>query len=347
MTQLFSKAACFTDIHFGNKGNSRQFNMDCEDFVSWFISEAKARECDTCIFLGDWHHNRASLNVSTLNYTVSNIGFLSEAFEHVYLIMGNHDLYYREKREINSVPFANLWSNVTIVNDSTLKKDDVAIVPWLVGDEWKKLQKLKVRYVFGHFELPHFKMNAMIEMPDQGGLKANHLSGPEYVFSGHFHKRQNQGNVWYIGNAFPHNYADAGDDERGAMFLEWGGKPEFAPWPDAPKYKTLLLSQILDDPDKHLSPKTYCRVTLDINITYEEANFIKETFITKYKLRDIALIPYQQEEHAQDWQQQTGDIEFESVNQIVLKQIQNIDSEIIDNNLLIDIYNRLDTDKEC
>ena len=82
-------------------------------------------------------------------------------------------------------------------------------------------------------------------------------------------------------------------------------------------------------------------------ITYEEANFIKETFINKYKLRDIALIPYQQEEHAQDWKQQTGDIEFESVNQIVLKQIQNIDSEIIDNNLLIDIYNRLDTDKEC
>ena len=241
MTQLFSKAACFTDIHFGNKGNSRQFNMDCEDFVNWFISEAKTRKCDTCIFLGDWHHNRASLNVSTLNYTVSNIGFLSEAFEHVYLIMGNHDLYYREKREINSVPFANLWPNVTIVNDSTLKKDDVAIIPWLIGDEWKKLQKLKVRYIFGHFELPHFKMNAMIEMPDQGGLKANHLSGPEYVFSGHFHKRQNQGNVWYIGNAFPHNYADAGDDERGCF---WNGVVS----------QNLLLGQML------LNIKHFCLV---------------------------------------------------------------------------------------
>ena len=29
-------------------------------------------------------------------------------------------------------------------------------------------------------------------------------------------------NVTYMGNAFPHNYADAGDDERGMMVLEYG-----------------------------------------------------------------------------------------------------------------------------
>ena len=38
---MFKKAACFTDIHFGLKNNSRQHNNDCEDFVKWFIDEAK------------------------------------------------------------------------------------------------------------------------------------------------------------------------------------------------------------------------------------------------------------------------------------------------------------------
>ena len=104
MTQFFNKAACFTDIHFGMKNNARQHNIDCENFVTWFIEEAKKRGSETCIFLGDWHHHRATLNTSTLNYSVSNVGFLAETFKNVYMIMGNHDLYYREKREINSMP---------------------------------------------------------------------------------------------------------------------------------------------------------------------------------------------------------------------------------------------------
>ena len=71
-------------------------------------------------------------------------------------------------------------------------------------------------------------MNAMVQMPDLGhGLKAEDLRKPEFVFSGHFHKRQDDGNIIYTGNAFSLNYSDAWDDDRGLMFLKWGGQPEF------------------------------------------------------------------------------------------------------------------------
>ena len=39
---FFKKVACFTDIHFGMKGNSRVHNDDCEAFIYWFIDQAKA-----------------------------------------------------------------------------------------------------------------------------------------------------------------------------------------------------------------------------------------------------------------------------------------------------------------
>ena len=139
----------------------------------------------------------------------------------------------------------------------------------------------KCRYMFGHFELPYFKMNAMVEMPDHGQLNAEHLQGPEYVFTGHFHKRQNKGNVHYLGSPFPHNYADAWDDERGMMILEWGGKPEYVDFA-GPRYRTVPLSRLIDEPDVILNDKTYCRATLDIAISYEEASFIKETFSQQY-----------------------------------------------------------------
>jgi hypothetical protein len=213
----------------------------------------------------------------------------------------------------------------------------------VVGDEWKQIEKMTQKYVFGHFELPYFKMNAMVEMPDTGTVKAEHFAGCGKVFSGHFHKRQYMKNVTYMGNAFPHNYADAWDDERGMMVLEYGGEPKFINWPDMPRYRTIKISELLADPDKHLLPKMYVRVTLDIKISYEEANFIRETFIDKYQLRELQLIP-EQVDNAQ--QPQVEIQKFDSVDQIVIKQLQGVDSEVYDKNILTAIYNDLDVENQ-
>lgn len=334
---LFKKAACFTDIHFGLKSGSRVHNNDCEDFVKWFCETAKENNCETAIFLGDWHHNRSTTDVSTMNYTVSNLERLSQNFERVYFILGNHDLFYKDKREINSVEFMRLFPNIVPIKDP-FTDGDVTILPWLVGDEWKEVSNIKSRYIFGHLELPSFYMNAMVQMPDHGQLQRNHFVNQEYVFTGHFHKRQQAGNIVYIGNAFPHNYADNNDDDRGMMILEWGGKPEYVTWPEQPVYRIFKLSEIIDNGDKLLREKMHCRVSIDLPLTFEEANFVKEQFVPQYKLRELMLIP---EKVEIDSNNVTVDINFESVDTIVMNQINAIDSETYEKTLLLDIYKDL------
>jgi DNA repair exonuclease SbcCD nuclease subunit len=334
---LFKKVACFTDIHLGLKGGSRVHNIDCEEFVKWFCETAREQGCETCIFLGDWHHNRSTTDVSTMNYTLSNLERLSKNFERVYFILGNHDLFYKDKREINSVEFMRLFPNVVPIREP-FTEGDVTILPWLVGDEWKNVPNIKSRYIFGHLELPSFYMNAMVQMPDHGTLQRTHFMNQDYVFTGHFHKRQWAGNIIYMGNAFPHNYADAGDDDRGMMIFEWDGIPEFMTWPDQPIYRTYKLSQIIDNPEKLLSAKMHCRVTIDLPITFEEANFVKEQFIPQFKLRELMLIP---EKVEVDSNTVAIDINFESVDTIVMNQINAIDSETYEKNLLLDIYKDL------
>lgn len=335
---LFKKVACFTDIHFGLKSGSRTHNQDCEDFINWFCDTAQANGCETAIFLGDWHHNRSTTDVSTMNYTVSNLEKLNNSFEKVYLIMGNHDEFYKDKREIHSLEFARLFPNIEVVN-KTITQGDVTIMPWLIGDEWKTVPDLKSKYVFGHLELPLFYMNAMVQMPDHGQLQSTHFVNQEYVFSGHFHKRQTGRNITYIGNAFPHNYADAGDDERGMMMLEWGGVPEYKAWPDQPVYRVYTLSQIIDNPEGLLRSKMHCRVTIDLPISFEEANFIKETFMPQYDLRELMLIP--EKADITEGSTTPADLSFESVDTIVMNQITAIDSETYDKKLLLDIYHNL------
>ena len=138
MSNLFKKALVFTDIHFGLKSNSQTHNQDCESFIDWAISTAKEHNCETALFLGDWHHHRASINLQTLNYSLRSLEKINDAFENTYFIPGNHDLYYRDKRDIHGVEWAKHLPNSTICND-WFKPDGVAIVPWLVGEDYKKL----------------------------------------------------------------------------------------------------------------------------------------------------------------------------------------------------------------
>jgi DNA repair exonuclease SbcCD nuclease subunit len=185
-------------------------------------------------------------------------------------------------------------------------------------------------------------MNALVRMPDHGDLRPQHFKHQEYVFSGHFHKRQVQGKIHYIGNAFPHNYADVGDDERGMMILdrENNKEPEYINWWNCPKYRTIKLSKLIDDADAFIKPKMYLRVELDLPISYEESSFIKETFIKQYNCREITLIPQKQIEEI------TTDLDistFESVDQIVASEITELDTENYDKSMLLDIYHGLES----
>ena len=336
--ELFKKVAVMTDLHVGLKNNSQVHLQDCEDFIDWFIIQAKKEGCDIGIFTGDWSHHRNSINLITLDTSIRCLEKLGAAFDQFFWFPGNHDLFYKDRREIHSTEFAKHIPGVTVVNEITTL-DEVTLVPWMIEEEWKNISQLKSRYMFGHFELPLFYMNAMVQMPDHGQIQLADFKNQEYVFSGHFHKRQNKGNIWYIGNAFPHNCSDTWDDDRGMMVLEWGKTPKFISWPDAPKFRTLNLSKLIDEKDSILKSKMYLKVNLDIDISYEEAFFLKETFTSEYDIREFNM---NKEHNSIDssLDENTGN-SIKNVDQIVIEGLLSIDSNQFDQKILLEIYQNL------
>lgn len=333
--KLFNKAVVFTDLHWGLKSNSLQHNMDCMNFIQWMVPLAKQQGCDVCIIPGDWNDNRSSINPQTQEFGITALEYLNTNFAQVFFIPGNHDLYYKDKRDVFSASWAKHLKNVTVVND-WLVSGDVTFAPWLVGDDWRGVDKRSGKYCFGHFELPFFQMNATIEMPDHGELQLEHLRGFETVFSGHFHKRQVKKNVQYIGNAFPHNFSDTNDDARGAMILEWGMDPVFHTWPDQPTFRSYNLSQLVDNADTLLKPNMHVKVTLDVDLSFEEATMLKEDFVPKYNLREMKLIPNRADVtfDATDY----SNVNFENVDSVVITQINQLPDGKFDKKLLQTIY---------
>lgn len=337
----------FTDIHYGNKRNSLEHNKDCDEFIDWVISIAKERGITRCGFLGDWHHNRHTINVETLSYSFRGMHKLNSYFENTYFTVGNHDMYYRETRDVNSLIIADGLNRFTLIDKPVYVDDgDILFLPWLVNEEWKDVKNLKAKYICGHFELPTFYLNTMITMPDHGELKAEDFNKDCYVFSGHFHKRQNKNNIWYIGNAFPHTFDDTDDDDRGCMILGDNGI-EFIRWDNAPKYRKYKYEDLLGNEESILSgvSKIHAKIIYNSSeVTPVKMNLYREMLKESYDFRTLDLVDNASTvvltESTEDEITEEDNI-LDGIDSTVVKQIRKQESDEFDIELLVSLYEDL------
>lgn len=338
MNQPFNKALVIADGHFGRNGNNPQANKDNIEFLRWAIDEARTWGADSCIMLGDWFHNRNLIGVETMHFALQGLEMISEAFGKSYFISGNHDQLYRTRRDITSIEVIRFLPNIQLINDP-LTIGDCTFLPWLMPGEDKTLDLSRSRYVFAHLELSGFMTNTRHAMAEtEHSQTADLFDGIEYCFTGHFHARQFRKNVIYTGNFFPFDFTDDGDSDRGIMLLEYGKEPTFKAWPGQPLYRSMLLSDMLAEPDRLLAQGMTVRASIDLPLLHQEAQEIRDTLITTYGLRKIELL-----NNHHDGEQEFDDakIQFKSVDQIVITGLESLDSVELNSTRLIDIYTSL------
>lgn len=342
------KTAAFTDIHFGKKANSETHNQDCINFIGWFCDQVRADpEIDNIMFLGDWNENRSALNISTLNYSYKGAKMLNDLGLPVYFVIGNHDLYHRHTREIHSVIPFNEFENFVLIEEPTVIEDignGILMCPYLFHEEYPNLVKYaNVPFWAGHFEFKGFEVTGYgMVMPT--GPDPQNFEGPKYIVSGHFHKRQANLNVVYIGNAFPMDFGDAGDNNRGMMIYNHeDDKMSFENWDECPKYVKTTLTNILDG-TVTLYPNSRVKCIVDVPISFEESTALRQSFTEKFKLREFTLEEshelrdaLSQTESSIDWKEK----ELAGVDELVEQMLNEIDSGHIENQTLVEIYRGL------
>lgn len=345
-THEIKKIAMFTDIHWGAKSNSDLHNSDCLNFIIWFIASCKENNVDAIFFLGDWFENRSNLNVKTLNCAYDGLKKLDELNIPIFMCVGNHDLYNRNNRDIHSILPYNEFNNVTIIFTPTVINDDLLLCPFLFKHEYIQYAELinSKKYVFGHFEFRDFivtgSFNKMEHGPDHKQFKK-----PELIFSGHYHKRQIRDNIVYIGNAFPSNFGDAGDIERGMAILDVGKRDmEFINWSGCPGYFKTSLKKVVEG---EWVPRENSRIRclLDLDITYNEAQVLKEEFVKAYNLREFAIeenVDEKKDAIAGGDAEEDDSLDLSNINDMVENLLSKVtETTTISSEKLINVYRTL------
>lgn len=340
------KVAMFTDIHFGKKNNSLQHNQDCLDFVKWFCKNVReTADVSHVVFMGDWFENRNAVNVMTMDFAYEAVEELNSLGMPVYIIIGNHDLYHRENRKVFSTKVFEQFANIVMVGEPLVIDETVLVCPYLFKNEYPGLAKYNnIPYWMGHFEFRNFVVTGSDRRLDHG---PDHklFSKPKHIFSGHFHKRQANDNVVYIGNTFPMDYGDAWDDARGMCILDTKtSEVDFIDWTDCPKYRKVKLSDVLAGDLSAFPQKCRVRCLIDIDIGYSEAQALKEEMVKNLGLREFSL-----EENISERKDSIAggddgeDFDLSSLNDAVIGMLKQgvTGTATIDPTKLIEIYQQL------
>lgn len=237
------KIALISDTHVGVRSDALAFLEAFKKFMQdQFFPYLRIHNISTIIHLGDLVDRRKYVNYNSLSYLRKY--FVDPILKDGYrfnLIIGNHDIYFRETMEVScaselfdDIVYSNVYSNFHYhIEPHTEIYDGLPIlfVPWICEGNRKRtyeeIRRTNVPVVMGHLEFQGFEMYRGHVSPQ--GYSPDIFNKFEAVYSGHYHHPSIKGNIHYLGAAGEYNWLDYGGPRGFHIFDTQTRELEFVP----------------------------------------------------------------------------------------------------------------------
>ena len=349
--QTATKVAIITDQHFGARNDSIHFLDYYERFYSGtFFPTLEEHGIDTVLILGDTFDRRKYINFFTLKR--SREMFFDKLYAkgiQVYMLAGNHDTYFKNTNDVNSVDLLlQEYSNINVISKPTVidvKNTNICMVPWVCSENYSDcmdiISNTNADICMGHFEIQGFAMHR--GMPSQEGLSRELFRKFDFTFSGHYHHRSSSDGIHYLGNPYELTWQDYNDD-RGFHIFDLGTRDlTFIKNPNVMFHRIIYddkVESITEINNKDLSKytNTYVKVVV-INKTNP---YLFDKFMSNlYNVNPVDITI------AEDFTDLTEGVEDDMIDQaedtitIINKFVDGIQEEHIDNEKLKTVMREL------
>lgn len=211
------KIAFICDTHFGVRNDSPFFLDNALGFFEkQFFPYLKEHGITQIIHLGDFFDRRKYVNFNTLSSVRRRfINKLVDDGLHLHVTVGNHDTYFRNTNDLNSLKelLTGKYDNITVYEKpQTIQFGDFCfgIIPWVTKENEAEvldfISKCPCRMIGGHFEINGFQV--VLGVKHMHGFTTEMFNRFDRVLSGHFHIKQSQGNIHYLGTQYQLNFSD-------------------------------------------------------------------------------------------------------------------------------------------
>ena len=214
------KIAVLGDTHCGVRNSSEIFlNNASEFYTNLFFPYCKENNIKHILHLGDYYDNRKFVNFKALNQNRKH--FLNPLREYgmtMDIIPGNHDTYFKNTNDLNSLKecLGHYMNEIHIIMEPrvmTYGSLKIGLVPWINSENYEEsikfIENCEADWLGAHLELNGFPIGGGIT--HHGGMNHKMFSRFETVLSGHFHTASQKDNIIYLGNPLEFFWSDAHD----------------------------------------------------------------------------------------------------------------------------------------
>lgn len=253
-----SKILIFSDIHISQHKKSFDRLKDCLNALEWVFATAKKHKIKDIVFAGDLFQDRQRIDVATYGLTFDILSKECDGSINLWLLLGNHDMWYHDKWDISSVlPFSAL-PNVTVINKvCTLEigGTEVDFIPY-VRDPINYIKELEVKnrkglkILIGHLAIHGAELNTLFHSladvvlehdGDMVKIGSELFSYWDQVFLGHYHGQQKIDNIEYVGSPLELTFGEAFQEKHLIVYDLKTGKKEYVVNDFSPKH--LIVSE--------------------------------------------------------------------------------------------------------
>ena len=215
--------ALITDQHFGARNDSVHFLDFYEKFYrDTFFPTLEENDVKRVYILGDTFDRRKYVNFYSLKRTKEM--FFDPLYDGGYEVMmlaGNHDTYFKNTNEVNSIRLLlQEYPNITVI-DKPETDSGICLIPWMCAENFeeciREMERTTADICCGHFEIAGFAMYR--GMPSEEGLDRGMFRKFNHTFSGHYHHKSSDGDIHYVGNPYELTWQDY-NDPRGFHVLD-------------------------------------------------------------------------------------------------------------------------------
>ena len=347
------KIAVITDQHFGARNDSTHFLDYYEKFYKdTFFPTLDSNDINTVLILGDTFDRRKYVNFYSLKRTKEMFfDELAKRNIQVHMLAGNHDTYFKNTNEVNSVRLLlKEYNNINVIDEPTTiwldeEKYPICMIPWVCPENHEEsmfvLSDTDADICMGHFEIAGFAMHR--GMPSQEGLSRDIFKRFDVVFSGHYHHRSNQDNIRYLGNPYELTWQDY-NDARGFHLFDLSDRSlEFVENPNVMFHRITYddkENSITEITSKDLSK--YTNTYVKVVVVNKTNPYLFDKFMTNlYDVNPIDVTI------AEDFADLTEGVEDDMINEaedtitIINKFVDGIQEEHIDNDKLKTVLKEL------
>lgn len=273
------KYAILGDTHWGVRNDDPNFLKYFKSYYKEYFFPLLARHnINGIIHLGDVFDRRKYINFNTL--AVFNEYFMEQIVYKdlcLHVIPGNHDIYFKNTNDVNALNtiYKGRWKHSVAIYEQPIEifvtqNTKVLYVPWVTDDNrdevLNKINNSDAKIMLCHMDMSGFVINAG-KLSDKSSVPRTLLKKFDLVLSGHYHTKQQQDNIHYLGSPYELNWGDY-NTNKGIHIVDFDQRTlEFIPNDHRLHHKIVYNNKydIKEDLSyvKNKFVKVYCKTKVD------------------------------------------------------------------------------------